>query len=526
MEPDRGPGRWLSPGLAAILGLTFCAILARYVQLGEGNLAWDDADYLRRGLRVANIAEEQGGFAPIREILRERPKPPLLAAWIAAWASVIPRGNVVALIEAGSVLPFGLLMAAVILVSRRQSPLIAALALASSPLTIAFGAKVMVETFLGLWILLAIHFAALVLDNPTRLRRFGLGASIGLAMMTKLTVALLLPAPAIAFLIVFLRRFGLGRTFSRMAITVLIPTLLIAGPWYVRNGRAAVDFARFSSRYNVEAEGRSDRTPTIERLESMASRVVGWPAMIAIGIGLSRGFRRRVESANPLAADFTLLATLGALGGATILLIPAYFDPRFLLPIWPSLAVACSGMFLNVGWAPPTLPVGERWALPTLRKVFGPTCLSIGLANSVYALSHEPRSTTPWAARSLIDQLVTTQGVRTIANVGNTADWNVCKTGLLNELRRDPGSCFVLHDLSAEDDAGFLRRVRRMDAVVVLDPSALPTEILDGAPGLNRASSGAGSRLRSDPEFAEVPCSIRSGLPPLAIFVKKSKLSR
>ena len=44
-----------------------------------------------------------------------------------------------------------------------------------------------------------------------------------------------------------------------------------------------------------------------------------------------------------------------------------------------------------------------------------------------------------------------------LANVGNIADWNVCKTGLINELRDNPNDCFVLHDLSAESAEGLRR---------------------------------------------------------------------
>ena len=99
----------------------------------------------------------------------------------------------------------------------------------------------------------------------------------------------------------------------------------------------------------------------------------------------------------------------------------------------------------------------------------------------------EPASTTCWAARSLIEQIVSRYGVATLANVGNTQDWNVCKTGLINELRDDPNDCFVLHDLSSESSEGLRTRLPRFDAVVVLETSGISPGFLAAVPGLNRA---------------------------------------
>ena len=45
-----------------------------------------------------------------------------------------------------------------------------------------------------------------------------------------------------------------------------------------------------------------------------------------------------------------------------------------------------------------------------------------------------------WGAKRLIDDLVAHHQVAMIGNVGNCGDWNVCKTGLVNELRATPCS--------------------------------------------------------------------------------------
>ena len=120
----------------------------------KANLAWDDADYLRRGLTNARFAEEKGPLLivprAIDRLLLEQPKPPWLVGWIELGVHLIGRRNIDALILYSTVIPYALLMAAVTFYGRRLSGpwggFIALLCLASSPLSLAFGGKVMVET--------------------------------------------------------------------------------------------------------------------------------------------------------------------------------------------------------------------------------------------------------------------------------------------------------------------------------------------------------------------------------------------
>ncbi len=139
---------------------------------------------------------------------------------------------------------------------------------------------------------------------------------------------------------------------------------------------------------------------------------------------------------------------------------------------------------------------------------------------SFLALAREPASRTCWAAQGLIEALVDQHGARTLGNIGNTADWNVCKTGLINELRDHPESCFVLHELSAESAERLRDRLARLDAVVVLDPSAFPPGFLAALPGLNRATATAQALVGADPEMVRVQDLPHAGLPPLAVYVR------
>jgi hypothetical protein len=511
--------------LTVVFGLGLIVSLAGVVVRREGNLAWDDADYLRRGLHVARLAGAGGGAGlslpvAVRQTLKERPKPPLLVVWVAGMSLLTGRQTVLPLIVASSVVPFALLVAGVAVIAGRlagrHAVLAAVLALAASPLALSYGAKVMVETFLSLWVLATFAAAASLLARPSARAALALGTALGLAMLTKLTVALLLPVPALLFLVRYARRYPLDRSSARLAGCVLLPVALVAGPWYLKNAGEAVRFAVFSSRYNVAAEARDDSTPALDRVHAYLDGLVGWPLVaVAVAAGLTQ--LRRGGGAEwgggPALSAFVELSAAGALSGALILLIPSYFDPRFLLPAWPSLAVGLGGLFARAGGRSPGKVVIVHAAL--VACVVPAAC----------RLAGEGRTATSWAASRLVDDLVARYGVATIANAGNSPDWNVCKTGLINELRATPGDCFVIHDFSGIDPAEVRRRLPRVGAVVVLDRDSLPPAFLEAAPGLNRSVQTVVEALNADPHFHRVGVD-RAGLPPLAVYVRDTASPR
>lgn len=508
---------WLSLGLATLLIAGVALGLARFVIERGGNLAWDDADYLRRGLRLARLAQSDLILAG-SEWLRERPRPPWLMAWIGASALVVGRARLDAVLIASAVLPYvGLHVAVARQSARLSSPWAAPLAvlvLASSPMGLAFGAKVMVETFLGLWVLLAIATASRFLVRPTPWLGAAFGASLGLAALTKLTVALLLPVPILAVLWRLVRSGARQRWI--LGLAVLLPAVLIAAPWYSQNGEAAIEFALWSSRYNQVAEARIDSEPVRQRLTALADRIVG-PAALALipaAIGaclLNRCSRGVVEpTSHPHERAAFERLTLAAAGLATLaLLVPSYFDPRFLLPIGPGLAVVLAGRLGE-------LASRQRLAVPGLLTV-----LALGVSGGVGELRRQPTTTTYWAAQELLDQLSARYGIQRLANIGDSPDWNVCKTALLNELRRDPDACSVLHDLSRIDPADLDRFLSRLDALIVLDPEAIPAPLAEQSPGLNRTLGGLDRRsLEARFERVEPGLAARE-LPPMSVFVRR-----
>jgi hypothetical protein len=295
--------------------------------------------------------------------------------------------------------------------------------------------------------------------------------------------------------------------------------VVVAGPWYSKNTGKAIQFARFSSRYNQAAEGRTDRVATQTRLLTMAGDLAGWP-LIATAAGATIVFmvtslRKPTRVANASGnhvgphVHFSRMAWLGYGSAAFVLLYPTYFDTRFLLPIWPVLAV----------------DVGRR--LTGMLADFHVTpriILGGGLAASVVAacalVACAPTTRTYWNTAALIDDLVLRYQVSNLGNVGNCAAWNVCKTGLINELRDNPGNCFVLHDLTKLAPEQVRQRLARFDAVVVLGRASLPESTFLAAPGLNRSYADITETLKADAAFSLIappPC---GGLPELSVYVK------
>jgi 4-amino-4-deoxy-L-arabinose transferase-like glycosyltransferase len=342
-----------------ILGLLSVLVLARH-----GNLAWDDADYLRRGLTNARLAEAAGPLwvlpRAIDRLLLEQPKPPWLVGWIEFGVHLFGRKSIDRLILFSTVLPYAFLMAAVVFLGRRLrgawGGFVALLCLAASPLSLEFGGKVMVETSLALWVLCIYGLTAFYLAAPTRGKAAALGLFVGLALLTKLTIALFLPGPLIYGCARAVRGTAGGALFlKRLALSIAV-CLAVAGPWYLKNAGTTVNFAIFSSKYNELATGR-DRVPVSSRAALLANDLAGAPLFFTIAAGAIAAafFRRKGLQADHEGAPgqanaevyFRRMAWLGAGIAGIILLYPTYFDTRFLLPIWPVLAVAM-GCWLSV----------------------------------------------------------------------------------------------------------------------------------------------------------------------------------
>ena len=526
---ERGP-ELLARCLTWALICASVSLLAAFVVARQGNLAWDDADYLRRGLSDAREATNGPASLIIPRaldrLLEERPKPPLLVGWITLCALCLGRDNVGALVVLGSVAPFLVLLMAVAELSRRAggpwAGLIGVVGVVASPRALSFGGRVMVETFLSLWVLLALTLASRLLSETGRGRKLGagLGMVTGLALLTKATAVLLLGGGIVWCL---WRIIGSGPDRNArlrvLALAVLV-CVLIAAPWYVHNAPTAARFALFSARFNLVAEGQSHVKPVWDRLVLLLADLPGWPLAVLLGISgfLISGRVKAARKGNPdPSPSFLFLRRIFAdcpqqvwSCATAVLLVPSYFDSRFLLPLWPSVSVALSGP-----------AAGLMGSLGVVPRAFTNAALAASVSVSALGMVREHVAPTYWNAGNLIDQLVSRHGVSTLANVGNTETWNVCKTGLINELRTNPADCFVLHDLSAGSREELCTRLPKFDAVVVLEPEAFPAGFLSAAPGLNRAATVIHDIVATDPALVRLDDLPLEGLPPMRVYLRR-----
>ena len=322
-------------------------LLTLLVLVRHGNLAWDDADYLRRGLADARHASSGTIVTVIPRLLarliKEQPKPPLLVGWIALGALLIGRLHIDTLMVYSSVVPFLLLALGAIGLARRHHGSVAGLLalafLLASPRALSFGGKVMVETLLAFWVLLALGLASGLADRPRRRTGIALGLATGLALLTKLTTVLLLAGASVPFLWWMLRP-GLDRSLRQRVLGwSTVACLAVAGPWYAGNARAAVQFGAFSARYNIVVEGQSQIVPARDRLGRMLGDLPGWPLIVLLGVmgfGLSigRGFDPTLETAETAApcsspARFRVLVVASTLVAAGALHDPRVFRQPF-----------------------------------------------------------------------------------------------------------------------------------------------------------------------------------------------------
>jgi hypothetical protein len=504
--------------------------LGQFVVERQGNLGWDDADYLARGLRLARTIESDGPSA-IGLIIKERPKPPWLIGWVEMMALIVGRQRFDTLLVLSSVLPYGLLLVASAAIAGRMAGRVAAilavLALAASPMGLAFGAKVMVETFMGLWVLGLYWGLARSLVRPTAARAAFLGGACGLAALTKLTVVLFAAGPAV-YVAHRCWRHGPGPDWRRRAaalgLAFAIPVGIIAGPWYARNAAATIQFARFSAQFDRARTGGQgpSQSPRWTRPVEQMERVAGWPVVLALPIALV-GWRRRGPSLagadhDAEAVEFTRVTQAGLAAGSVMLLVPSYHDVRFLLPIWPSVAIV-----LAIGWTRAVALVSGAYRSILVAGLA--SGLTVAVAFGHVQMRGQQGTRTYWAAARMIDHMVETYHVKVLGNLGNGADWNVCKTCLINETRDRPGTCIVQHDLSKLDPGPFAQLAGRLDAVVVLDRSAIDPAYLTAAPAMNRGH--ASLPLLETAEWSEATdLPAIDGLPPLRVFVRRQRLAQ
>jgi hypothetical protein len=522
IEQSGRESQWRSNVAAYALVVLFVGFISVEEIRGEGGLTWDDAEYLTRGYDCVRYARSKPGNAGIQvarvgwTLLHQGFKPPLLVTWTVPWFYLLGPEHLSLVIWFASALPFALLLIAAARVAAltfgaRAAPL-AVLCVAASPLALEFGSKVMVETFLGLWILLALHEAARFLVRPTYSGASLLGLWAGLALLTKFTALVLLGGPVLYFLWIWFReprRIGLSLGLLATCATVV---LVVAGPWYARNYQNVLDHARYASQFDELALGKSDESMRILRVPAAAGAIAGWFVVLTAVVAeiLIATRKHALPAALPASRHLERLALLGLLVSTIVLLFPSYFELRFLLPAWPAVEVVVGGRCCQ--------------AVESLGSRGGYLFAGLLALSSIYALVTVDRELVDQRSRTYLDagaavaELAKEHGVRSVANLGDAPDWNVFKLRLASRLRPEAAQC-EFRDVSKFSSEELTGSLKETDAIFVLDHDQIPPLMLQ-TPAMNRAYDSISAALKSE-GFEPVKLTADLDLPPVIVYVRK-----
>ncbi len=435
-------------------------LLALFVLRTDARMEHDDAVYLTRGLYHAAQVSERGNLLVPRlawSLGFEAPKPPLFHAVIALAALAFGHGHVGAVLVAATLVPLLALAVALYALAREAAgPRAGLLALGTylaMPAALALATRLLVETTLAATVVGGTFFFF------RRARGGGLGTEIGAGVCTGLSLLAKLLAPLFLAPVAALALWECWRTegprragrFLAVAATVAV---VVAGPWYLRNGEAALAFGRYARGHLASLYA----SPAWMRPLDLVRGSVGLVVVLLLFLLLHRA---------PATADGPKLLLRMVLGSAALsgLVIGTQpmFDPRFWLPA-AALLATWAGVALDAVWR---ARASLRWVV----AVAGTALLAIAIGSLVTS----PRPETPWAALRPIERLATTPaGPPRLCTLGNNPDWNIEKLRLLVELstaRPRSAASDLLVDGKADGLSG---RLAHCDVVFALRPSEIP----------------------------------------------------
>lgn len=249
----------------------------------------------------------------------------------------------------------------------------AAVALVTAPLVALLGSRAYVDLATALYSLLAVH--AFLVWERARARRWLLlsGACCGLALATKYGAAYLLVTLLVTVAWVELRRGVRGA--ATQGAWLLAPALLLAAPWYVKNwlwldnpvfplfmggadwtAARTEQFAYLSGNYG-QGRGLQDyvklpwtiftQSVTFGHMPDAYPPLLGLLAPLALlGTRAAGRLHAAASAQRPMGRAAWWLIYFVAAG--TALWTLGWQDLRFLLPVYPLLAVLAAGALLRV----------------------------------------------------------------------------------------------------------------------------------------------------------------------------------
>jgi Dolichyl-phosphate-mannose-protein mannosyltransferase len=225
----------------------------------------------------------------------------------------------------------------------RRAQIVAALAVAVSPLSLIAGHLFQYVSFDFLWCVLAAYFVIRLLRSGNEHWWIAIGAAIGLGLMTRYTIAWPVAGLAVGFLVTPARRLLLSwwlMAGAGVALIIFLPNLI----WQAQHGFISVDFLRSIHARDVRI-GRADGFLWKQFLVPASLFTV--PLWIA---GLYFYFRKK-EGERYRALGWTFVAAL-------VLFAVAQAREYYTAPLYPMLLAA--GAVMAEQW--PRWARGLNWA--------------------------------------------------------------------------------------------------------------------------------------------------------------------
>lgn len=470
--------RWRCDALAA-LGMAIAGIAAAAcVASRDGNLAYDDSQYVRNGIRIAHAAIESR--TPLHTlaagVLKSSPKPPLYTAWVAVGATFFPPLPNVSLLIWSTVPLFVATLMAVYAVTRRiqgaRAGVIALLAYGGSACAMSLACQLWVETMLSLFVLVSLYGLTMLSLQPRGWSTVVVGVASGLGMLTKLSCAAFLAAPAMAVVALLLRR------KPRLQAVAIVCAccgclLLIAVPWYMRNWHAAIAYAKWCADFPRMLGYEELLTPWF-RVRSFLGELLGFGPLAALGLSFLGC--KTVESPQDIAASrFAMLFALAFLPSAILEFSGSFYEARHLMPVVPAFAVVV-GMLIDSRVGPHAR--GARGWAPGL-------ALAAGVIGSIVVVTNERTSHTDWKMIEVLDAVDVGRSPVQCGVIGGSYAWNTQKLELFDILGDEPRCRFTDFSTTAFLEKNWVDRLKACDVLIVVEQFDPHMQRL--APGLNDA---------------------------------------
>jgi 4-amino-4-deoxy-L-arabinose transferase-like glycosyltransferase len=234
----------------------------------------------------------------------------------------------------------------------RRAQIVAAMAVAVSPISLVEGHLFQYVSFDLLWSVLAVYFVIRLLRSDNKRWLIAVGAAIGLGLMTRYTIAWLVAGLAVGFLLTPARKLLMDRWLiagAALALVICMPNLI----WQANHGFISIDFLRSIHARDIRI-GRTDGFLWKQLVVPACLFTV--PLWIA---GLIFYFRKP-EGKRYRALGWTFVATLA-------LFAVSHARDYYSAPVYPMLLAA--GAVLSEQW--PRWARGLNWAGLALALVAG-----------------------------------------------------------------------------------------------------------------------------------------------------------